>query len=183
LIGPIGGLCSPRPGRRLVIALSGGGRAPLGLRDSYLHADPADDRPVRIMSRNGRCICRAACSSISAEGGMVSTGTDLLVSGRAAFEGQLFDIDALLAQQNWRMVFWPGQFYFGLGLEKLWTPWLIAPVHPIRDVIGCWGQTGAFVFHHPQTGLHFAGTVNQASGWGHVSAIRAMLRIIKAVRA
>jgi D-alanyl-D-alanine carboxypeptidase len=114
---------------------------------------------------------------------MVSTGTDLLVSGRAAFEGQLFDIDALLAQQNWRMVFWPGQFYIGLGLEKLWTPWLIAPFHPIRDVIGCWGQTGAFVFHHPQTGLHFAGTVNQASGWGHVSAIRAMLRIIKAVRA
>jgi hypothetical protein len=91
LIGPIGGLCSPRPGRRLVIALSGGGRPPLGLRDSYLHAEPADDRPVRIMSRN--------------------------------------------------------------------------------------------VFHHPQAGLHFAGTVNQASGWGHVSAIRAMLRIIKAVRA
>lgn len=153
--------------------------APLGLRDTYIYADPADDRPARIFAGPKPVHLPHYMGSISAEGGMVSTGADLLEIGKAFFDGRFFDIDRLLAQQNWRMMFWPGQFYFGLGLEKLWTPWFYSPFRPIRDVMGCWGQTGAFLFHHRQTGLTFAGTVNQANGWGHASAVRAMLRIVK----
>lgn len=156
---------------------------PLGLRDTYVYADPADDRPARIQAGRHAVHLPRYMASISAEGGMVSTGSELLVIGRAFFEGRLFDIQALLGQQNWRLLFWPGQFYFGLGLEKLWTPWFVSPWRPVRDVMGCWGQTGAFLFHHPETGLSFAGTVNQANGWGHANAVRAMLRVIKAVRA
>jgi len=153
--------------------------APLGLSDTYIYADPGDDRPAHIHAGPKTVHLPRYMASISAEGGMVSTGADLLVIGRAFFEGRFFDIDRLLAEQNWRMMFWPGQFSFGLGLEKLWTPWFYSPFRPIRDVIGCWGQTGAFLFHHRQTGLYFGGTVNQANGWGHASAVRAMLRIIK----
>lgn len=155
---------------------------PLGLRDSYIYSDPADDRPVPFFAGAGTVHLPHYIASISAEGGMVSSGSALLTVSQAFFAGRFFDIDRLLAQQNWRLLFWPGQFYFGLGLEKLWTPWFISPFRPIRDVMGCWGQTGAFLFHHPETGLHFAGTVNQASGWGHASAVRAMLRLIKAAR-
>jgi len=155
---------------------------PLGLRETYIYRDPQDDRPAPIHAGQRQVRLPRYMASISAEGGMVSTGTEMLEMGQAFFAGRFFDINALLAQQNWRMLFWPGQFYFGLGLEKLWTPWFVSPLRPIRDVMGCWGQTGAFLFHHPATGLHFAGTVNQASGWGHASAVRAMLRIIKAVQ-
>jgi len=156
--------------------------SPLGLSKTYIYADPADNRPAPIHAGQRAIHLPNYMASISAEGGMVSTGAEMLRIGQAFFEGRFFDIDQLLARQNWRMLFWPGQFYFGLGLEKLWTPWFVSPLQPIRDVIGCWGQTGAFLFHHPATGLHFAGTVNQASGWGHASAVRAMLRIIKTVQ-
>lgn len=153
---------------------------PLGLPDSYIFADPADDSPAPIHAGARAIRLPRYMASITAEGGMVSTGADLLCLGRAFFAGRFFDLDAFLAQQNWRMVFFPGQFHFGLGLEKLWTPWFYSPLRPVRNVLGFWGQTGAFLFHHPDTGLTFGGTVNQASGWGHASAVRAMLRIIKA---
>jgi len=157
--------------------------APLGLEQTYIYADPADDRPVWFYAGPRRVHLPRYLASVQAEGGMVTTAPELAAIGRAVFEGRLFDIEALLAQQDWRMIWWPGQFYFGLGMEKLWTPWFLSPLRPIRDVMGFWGQTGAFVFHHPETGLTCAGTVNQANGMGHSAAIWAMLRAIRAARA
>lgn len=156
--------------------------APLGLRATYLYSDPADERPVWFYAGSQRLHLPRYLASVQAEGGLVTTASELATIGRAVFEGRLFDIDALLAQQDWRMIFWPGQFYFGLGMEKLWTPWFVSPLRPIRDVMGFWGQTGAFVFHHPATGLTCAGTVNQANGRGHAAAMRAMLNVIRAAR-
>ena len=156
--------------------------APLGLAQTYIYADPADERPVWFYAGAKRVHLPRYLASVQAEGGMVSTATDLAAIGRAVFEGRLFDIEALLAQQDWRMIWWPGQFYFGLGMEKLWTPWFLSPLRPIRDVTGFWGQTGAFVFHHLETGTTCAGTVNQANGMGHSAAIWAMLRVIRAAR-
>ncbi len=156
--------------------------APLGLRETYIYCDPADERPVWFYAGARRLHLPRYLASVQAEGGMVTTAGELAAIGRAVFEGRLFDIDALLAQQDWRMIYWPGQFYFGLGMEKLWTPWFISPLRPIRDVMGFWGQTGAFVFHHKATGVTCAGTVNQASGRGHSAAIWAMLRVIGAAQ-
>ncbi len=155
---------------------------PLGLEQTYIYADPADDRPVWFYAGAKRVHLPRYLASVQAEGGMVTTARELAMIGRAVFEGRLFDIDALLAQQDWRMIWWPGQFYFGLGMEKLWTPWFLSPLRPIRDVTGFWGQTGAFVFHHPKTRLTCAGTVNQANGMGHSAAIGAMLRVIRAAQ-
>lgn len=156
--------------------------APLGLAQTYIYADPADDLPVWFYAGPKRVHLPRYLASVQAEGGMITTATELAMIGRAVFEGRLFDIDALLAQQDWRMIWWPGQFYFGLGMEKLWTPWFLSPLHPIRHVTGFWGQTGAFVFHHRETGTTCAGTVNQANGMGHSAAIWAMLRVMRAAR-
>lgn len=156
--------------------------APLGLEQTYIYADPTDDRPVWFYAGSKRVHLPRYLASVQAEGGMVTTASELAIIGRAVFEGRLFDIDALLAQQDWRMIWWPGQFYFGLGMEKLWTPWFLSALRPIRDVMGFWGQTGAFVFHHLETGTTCAGTVNQANGMGHSAAIWAMLRVIRAAR-
>ncbi|MCC6007516.1 MAG: beta-lactamase family protein, partial [Rhodobacteraceae bacterium] len=118
--------------------------APLGLDKTYIFADPADDRPVWFYAGARRVHLPCYLASVQAEGGMVTTADELARIGGAVFEGRLFDIEALLAQQDWRMIWWPGQFYFGLGMEKLWTPWFLSPLRPIRDVMGFWGQTGAF---------------------------------------
>ena len=179
----IGAILERVTGRNLPDLFAAEVFAPLGLRQTYIYSDPTDERPVWFYAGSRRLHLPRYLASVQAEGGMVTTARELAAIGRAVFEGGLFDIDALLAEQDWRMIFWPGQFYFGLGLEKLWTPWFVSPLRPIRDVMGCWGQTGAFVFHHPATGLNLAGTVNQANGWGHSSAVRAMLRIIKAAQA
>ncbi len=90
--------------------------------------------------------------------------------------------EALIGElkENWNMIYFPGQFYFGLGLEKIWTPRIISPFKPIKEVLGFWGQTGAFAFHNPETDLYFTGTVNQVSGMGHSAAYKAMINIIKA---
>lgn len=154
--------------------------APLGLCDTYIYVDPSDTRPVWFHCGARRSHLPRYLASVPAEGGMVTTAADLATIGRAVFEGRLFDIDALLAQQDWRIIFWPGQVRN--GLERLWTPWFIAPLRPIRDVMGFWGQTGAFVFHHPETGLSCAGTVNQANGRGHAEAVRAILAVIRQAR-
>ena len=42
--------------------------------------------------------------------------------------------------------------------------------------------SGAFAFYNPETDLYFSGTVNQLSGFGHRSALRAMVKIIKAAK-
>jgi D-alanyl-D-alanine carboxypeptidase len=72
-------------------------------------------------------------------------------------------------------------FYFGIGLEKLPTPWIFSPFKPIREVIGFWGQTGSFAFYNPETDLYFSGTTNQINGRGHMAAGSAILNIVKSV--
>jgi len=66
-----------------------------------------------------------------------------------------------------------------LGLEKLWIPRIFSPFKPIKEVLGFWGQTGAFAFYNPETDLYFTGTINQVSGMGHSAAFKAILKIIK----
>lgn len=77
-------------------------------------------------------------------------------------------------------LFFPGSFYYGIGLEKLWVPRIYSPFKPINEIIGFWGQTGAFAFYNTERDLYFTGTVNQSSGFGHSAAVRAMIQIIRA---
>jgi len=90
-------------------------------------------------------------------------------------------LNGLLAQQNWRLLFWPGQFYFGLGLRSSGRHG--APPRSDRSARDrLLGPDRRRPVSSSGNGLHFAGTVNQAGGWGHASAVRGMLRIIKAAR-
>lgn len=155
---------------------------PLGLRDTYVYTDIEDTTPAPFWADQRQIRLPRYIASVGAEGGMISTGADLVTLGKAFFSGRFFDIDAFLSIQDWRLLLWPGQFYFGTGLEKLWTPWFLSPLNPIRNVMGFWGQTGAFLFHHPDTGLYFAGTANQTNGHGHATAVHAILKSIKSTR-
>jgi hypothetical protein len=71
--------------------------------------------------------------------------------------------------------------YYGIGIEKMWTPRLVSLFKPINEILGFWGQSGAYAFYHPDSGLYFTGTVNQINGLGHNMAFKAMLKIIKSV--
>ncbi len=153
---------------------------PLHLKDTYAYRDINDQSPVPFYYKKQQVHVPKYIASITAEGGIVSNALETMIFLKAFFNGFFFP-EALIDElkENWNMIYFPGQFYFGLGLEKIWTPRIISPFKPIKEVLGFWGQTGAFAFHNPETDLYFTGTVNQVSGMGHSAAYKAMINIIK----
>lgn len=154
--------------------------APLGLRDTYAFADPADATPAPMMYRGAAVHVPRYIASIPAEGGVVSTAADMMTFARAFFGGRFFPRDTIAELQRWNRIYFPGQFDFGVGLERQWVPWILSPFRSVGDLLGFWGQSGAFAFHDPQHDLDFTGTVNRLSGFGHGAAVNAMLRIARA---
>ena len=156
---------------------------PLNLKNTYAFQDVSDTTPVPFYMKSHKVHAPRYIASITAEGGIVSTAKESMLFLKAFFNGVFFPVERLAElKQNWNMIFFPGQFYFGMGLEKLWTPWFISPFKPIKEVLGFWGQTGAFAFYNPETDLYFTGTINQANGFGHAAAYNAMMKIIKSAK-
>jgi D-alanyl-D-alanine carboxypeptidase len=153
---------------------------PLGLRDTYAFTDPTDTTPAPMHHRDDTVHMPRYIASITAEGGVVSTAIDMMTFLKAFFGGRFFPRETVEELKRWNRIYFPGQFDFGIGLEKQWVPWIMSPRNPIGELLGFWGQSGAFAFHNPQRDLYFTGTVNQLSGFGHGSAVNAMVRIMKA---
>jgi len=151
----------------------------LELTNTYAYRDVSDNSPAQMYYKNKKLHLPNYIASVTAEGGVVSTAMELMIFLKAFFNGRFFPKKDLEDLKKWNLIWFPGQFYFGIGLEKLWTPRFISPLKPIREIIGCWGQSGAFAFHHPDTDLYFTGTVNQLSGFGHSAAYKAMISTIK----
>lgn len=101
---------------------------------------------------------------------------------KAFFKGRFFPSEVIDQLKRWNRIYSPGQFDYGIGLERQWIPKIISPFYPIGELLGFWGQSGAFAFHNPERDLYFTGTVNQLSGFGHGAAVKAMVRIMKAAR-
>ena len=155
---------------------------PFNLKDTYAYQDINDTTPVPMYYKSREIRAPKYMASITAEGGIVSTAKEAMVFLKAFFNGCFFPKEALgELKKNWNMIYFPGQFYFGLGIEKLWTPRIFSPLKPIGEVLGFWGQSGAFAFYNPETDLYFTGTINQASGFGHSAAYKAIIKIIKSV--
>ena len=154
---------------------------PLGLRDTYVFSDPADTTPAPMYYKGKHVHVPRYIASIPAEGGIVSTAAETMLFLKAFFTGRFFPIETVEALKQWNRIYFPGQFDFGIGLERQWIPRVVSPLRPIGELLGFWGQSGAFAFHNPLRDLYFTGTVNQLSGFGHGSAVKAMVRIMKAV--
>ncbi len=152
----------------------------LELKNTYAFKDIDDKTPVPMYFKTRQIHLPSYIASITAQGGLVSTSRESMVLIKAFFNGRFFPAEYLEELKEWKFIAFPGNFYFGIGLEKLWIPRLYSPFKPIGEILGFWGHSGAFAFHNPDTGLYFTGTVNQLSGWGHSAAIKAMIKIIKA---
>ena len=154
----------------------------LDLRDTYAFRDPADTTPAPMYYRDAPVHVPRYIASVTAEGGIVSTAADTMRFARAFFGGKFFPPETVETLKKWNRIHFHGQFDYGIGLEKQWTPWFLSPFDPIGELLGFWGQSGAFAFHNPQRDLYFTGTVNQLSGMGHGAAVSAMVRVMKAMR-
>lgn len=155
---------------------------PLGLRDTYAFHDENDTAPAPMYYRAAPVHVPKYIASVTAEGGVVSTAAEVMVFLKAFFDGTFFPREAIDELRAWNRIYFPGQFDFGIGLERQWLPWVMSPFRPLGELLGFWGQSGAFAFHNPARDLFFTGTVNQLSGFGHGAAVSAMVRVMKATR-
>jgi CubicO group peptidase (beta-lactamase class C family) len=151
----------------------------LNLSKTYAYEDIQDTTPAPLYYNSKRLHLPKYMSSITPEGGIVSTAKETMIFLKAFFNGHFFPQKNLAELKQWNLTFFPGTFYYGIGIQKLWTPWIVSPLKPIKEIIGHWGQSGAFAFYCPEKELYFTGTINQCSGWDHNAAVKAMLKIIK----
>ena len=152
----------------------------LGLRDTYAFKDPGDTSPAPLYFKDKPVHMPRYIASITAEGCIVSTAEEVMIFLKAFFQGHFFPVETIMELKQWNRIYFPGQFDFGVGLERQWIPRILSPFRPLGELLGFWGQSGAFAFHNPERDLYFTGTVNQLSGFGHGAAVKAMLRIMKA---
>ena len=151
----------------------------LGLSDTYAFTDPADASVEPMYYRNAPVHVPRYIASITPEGGIVSTASEVMRFLKAFFAGRFFPVAAIDELKQWNRIWFPGQFDFGVGLENQIIPWIFSPFSPVGELLGFWGQSGAFAFYNPPRDLYFTGTVNQLSGFGHSAAVAAMVRILR----
>lgn len=152
----------------------------LGLRDTYAFQDENDTTPTPFYFRSRRLHLPRYLASITAEGGIVSTAEESLRFLKAFFAGRFFPGEEIEGLKKWNLVFRPGMFLFGVGLEKIYIPRVLRPLYPYGEILGFWGQTSAFAWYNPQHDLYLTGTANQLAGPGHRAAGQAILRVLKA---
>lgn len=152
---------------------------PLQLTNTYAYSDPNDQNPATFYAGNKPLWLPKYMVSVTVEGGIVSTAQECATFLRAFFAGTFFPKERIESLKKWRIMFSPGVFYFGIGLEKQWIPWIASPFKPIGEVLGFWGQTSAFAFYNAKSGLYFTGTANQMLGKGHQAMGGLIFKTIK----
>ena len=151
----------------------------LGLQNTYPFNDLNDTTPLPMYYKSNKLHIPYMMSTVTAEGGVVSTAKETMAILKAFFSGKYFPGEDLEELKLWKYIFFPFQCYFGVGLEKLWVPRIKTSFKALKEVVGFWGSSGAFAFYNPDTDLYFTGTVNQSSGLGHGAAYNGIVGIIK----
>ncbi len=134
---------------------------PLNLSKTYLYEDPADSTPKPFYYKANELYIPKAMTSFGADGGMVSTSSDMLIFIEAFFTGKLFPKEYINDLQEWNRIFPPMQSGIGIHLFKL--PWIFNPTGAIPVFIGHSGLSGALAYYSPKENLFVAGTVNQVA--------------------
>ncbi|SDK11324.1 serine hydrolase domain-containing protein [Natronincola ferrireducens] len=154
----------------------------LNLSHTYVYNDLNDNTPVAFYYNSDELWLPHYMTSAGVEGGIVSTAEELMLFLKKFFNGYFFPKERINELKQWNLLLPPpGLFYFGIGLEKLWTPRIVSPFKPIKEIVGFWGQTGSFAFYNLDTDLYFCGTTNQINGAGHRLVGSAIAKIIKSV--
>ena len=134
---------------------------PLGLTRTYLYQDSSDKTPKTLYYKSNELNIPKAMASFGADGGMVSTSTDMLVFIEAFFTGRLFPLNYIPELQEWNKIFFPMRSGIGIHLFKL--PWFFNPTGAVPYFIGHSGLSGALAYYSPKENIFVVGTVNQVA--------------------
>lgn len=134
---------------------------PLGLTKTYLYQDSTDQTPKTLFYKSNELNIPQAMTSFGADGGMVSTSTDMLIFIEAFFTGKLFPNEYINELQEWNKIFFPMKSGIGIHLFKL--PWIFNPTGAVPYFIGHSGLSGALAYYSPKENIFVVGTVNQVA--------------------
>jgi len=134
---------------------------PLGLTKTYLYQDAADTTPKTLYYKNNELNIPKAMTSFGADGGMVSSSSDMLIFIEAFFMGKLFSLSYIEELQEWNKIFFPMRSGIGIHLFKL--PWIFNPTGAVPYFLGHSGLSGALAYYSPGENMYIAGTVNQVA--------------------
>jgi CubicO group peptidase (beta-lactamase class C family) len=135
---------------------------PLGLSSSYLYdyKKPKATPPANIYHKAKPLYLDKAMTSFGPDGGMVSNIGENLRFLRHFMEGKLFaDPSTIQRMQNWKSIFAP--FQYGFGLMRFKLPRIFSPFSATPELIGHSGASSAFLFHSDIGQLYVGGTLNQ----------------------
>jgi CubicO group peptidase (beta-lactamase class C family) len=134
---------------------------PLELTKTYLYQDSTDKTPKTLYYKSNELNIPQAMTSFGADGGMVSTSTDMLIFIEAFFTGKLFPKEYINELQEWNRIFFPMKSGIGIHLFKL--PWIFNPTGAVPYFIGHSGLSGALAFYSAKENIFIVGTVNQVA--------------------
>ena len=134
---------------------------PLGLTKTYVYQDSTDKIPKILYYKNNELNIPKAMTSFGADGGLVSTSTDMLIFIEAFFGGRLFPSTYIDELQEWNNIFFPMKSGIGIHLFKL--PWIFNPTGAVPYFIGHSGLSGALAYYSPKENIYIVGTVNQVA--------------------
>jgi CubicO group peptidase (beta-lactamase class C family) len=134
---------------------------PLNLTNTYLYNDATDSIPKTLYYKTNELKIPKAMTSFGADGGMVSTLSDMLTFIESFFTGKLFPKEYINDLQEWNSIFFPMKSGIGIHLFKL--PWIFNPIGAVPYFIGHSGLSGALAFYSPKENIYIVGTVNQVA--------------------
>lgn len=134
---------------------------PLGLTNTYLYQDSTDTTPKTLYYKSTELNIPKAMTSFGADGGIVSTSTDMLFFIEAFITGKIFPKEYINELQEWNNIFFPMKSGIGIHLFKL--PWIFNPTGAVPYFIGHSGLSGALAYYSPKENIFIVGTVNQVA--------------------
>ena len=134
---------------------------PLGLTKTYLYQNSTDKTPKTLYYKSKELNIPKAMTSFGADGGMVSTSSDMLIFIEAFFTGKIFPKEYINELQEWNNIFFPMKSGIGIHLFKL--PWIFNPTGAVPYFIGHSGLSGALAYYCPKENIYVVGTVNQVA--------------------
>jgi D-alanyl-D-alanine carboxypeptidase len=156
---------------------------PLGLNHTWLvgRSEPqlaSCDAPADVFYKDMNITKTRSNGSYWADGGIVSTGEDMIIFLKALKEGRIVSGDTLKLMHNWHKLQFPIQYGYGTMYFKL--PRFIAKVMKVKPLWGHSGSTGSFLYYSEDLDLYMAGSIDQVQSKS--KPFRLMLGAMKAVQ-
>jgi CubicO group peptidase (beta-lactamase class C family) len=131
--------------------------APLGLKNTGVLK--GTDVGLPVYHKDRLLNVPQILTSMSADGGIISTLDEMLIFLRAFMSGQLFQPDNAGQMRQWNRLFFPLQY--GYGLMRIKLPRWMALFRATPELIGHSGASGSFAYYAPGPDIFLIGTFNQ----------------------